>query len=101
MLYQSCYVYYLLTCPQKKLKKAYDIAPDLLKTVLQGDADSGDEDCITLDSDDEGIDFTDPKWMEEFFTDEDRRCLHRVYLHYVNLLGSSIYEPSQLICTNA
>ncbi len=40
---------------------------------MAGDEESDDEDCITLDSDDEGIDFTDPKWMEEFLTDEDRQ----------------------------
>ena len=62
--------------PQKKLKKIKDIAPDVVRSVMQDGGDSdGDDDCITLDSDDEGIDFTDPKWMEEFLTDDDRARL--------------------------
>jgi len=63
----------LCTKAGKKLKKIKDIAPDVVRSVMQDGGDSdGDDDCITLDSDDEGIDFTDPKWMEEFLTDDDR-----------------------------
>merc|ERR1719419_1498617 len=63
----------LCTKAGKKLKKIKDINPDVVRAVMQDDGNSDDEDCITLDSDDEGIDFTDPKWMEEFLTDEDRQ----------------------------
>ena len=58
---------------QKKLRKIKEIAPEVLRTVMTGDGDSDDEDCITLDSDDEGVDFTDPTWMEQFLTDDDRQ----------------------------
>merc|ERR1712136_657963 len=59
----------LCTKAGKKLKKVKELAPDIIRAVMN---DESDDECITLDSDDEGIDFTSPSWMEEFLTDEQK-----------------------------